>query len=57
MEGGMIMSVLSSDLIKEFVKNTHDESKDKTPFEANSWNRLTKDEAASCKSDGKIRSV
>ena len=25
------MSVLSSDLIKEFVKNTHDESKDKTP--------------------------
>lgn len=26
----MIMSVLSSDLIKEFVKNTHDETKDKT---------------------------
>ena len=25
------MSVLSSDLIKEFVKNTHDESKDKIP--------------------------
>ena len=25
------MSVLSSDLIKEFVKNTHDESKDKAP--------------------------